>query len=96
MSFKENRIAIIRLFDAGKTASNIIKDLNLPRQTVYDAIKRYKELGTTQDKPRSGRPRTATTPANLNKLRLRISRNPRKSMRKLAKEIGRASCRVRV
>lgn len=98
MSSKDNRIAIIALFESGKSPADIVKTLPVPRRTVYAAIKRYKELGTTDDRPRKGRPVTATTPENQNKLRHRIRRNPGKSMRKLAKEmkIGRESIRKMV
>lgn len=59
----------------------------MPRRTVYNIINRYKELGTTADRPRSGRPVTASTQQNVKKLRSRIKRNCRKSISKLAKEI---------
>ena len=40
------------------------------------------------DKPRSGRPRSVRTPALKNKVRCRISRNPRRSIRKMAREFS--------
>lgn len=95
MSSKDNRVAVIQLYESGKSAADIIKLLRMKRSTVFDAIKRYKELGTAKDRPRSGRPGNVTTPENLNKLRCRIRRNPEKSIRKIAKEmkIGRESVR---
>ncbi|CAG0898499.1 unnamed protein product, partial [Darwinula stevensoni] len=44
----------------GHSPAKIIKELKLPRSTVYKAIARYKELGTTQDLvlEKAGVPRT--------------------------------------
>lgn len=55
---KEQRCAVIELYKSGKQGSDIIKILKYPKSTIYDAIKRYKELGSIEDRDRSGRPRT--------------------------------------
>ncbi|CAG0885724.1 unnamed protein product [Darwinula stevensoni] len=57
MASKPSREAVIHMFQQGHSPVKIIKELLLPRSTVDKAIARYKELGTTQDRPRSGRPR---------------------------------------
>ncbi|VDL86511.1 unnamed protein product [Nippostrongylus brasiliensis] len=72
----------------GISTSEIAKRLNVSSFTVHKAIKRYKELGTLSDRPRSGRPKTATTPNVLKKVRDKIHRNAAKLMRKMAKELG--------
>lgn len=87
MNAKENREAIFALHKKGKSVPFIIKTLNMPRSTVYKAVKRFNELGTSKDRPRSGRPVTASTPENVEKIRNRIRRNPDRSMRKMAKSI---------
>ena len=87
MSRITNCVAVVKLFEKGKSPADIVKLLRIPRSTVYKAINRYEELGTTADRLRSGRPVTVTTPKNVKKLRSRIQRNPGKSMRKLAKEM---------
>ena len=69
---KENRSAIIALHKQGIKAGAIIEMSGFVRQTVYDVIKIFHELGTLEDRPRNGRPPTAVTPANLNKVRCRI------------------------
>lgn len=58
MTTNQDREAIIALHKRGKKPKDIISALKLPQSTVYKAIKRYKELGTSEDRPRSGRPVT--------------------------------------
>ena len=55
--------------------------------TMCKHIKRYKDLGTLDDRSRSGRPATVTTKKNKEKIRSQIRRNPQRSMRKMAKDI---------
>ena len=81
------RDAIIQLHCAGKTNPEIIKLLKAPRSTVWKVVKRYQDLGTASDRPRSGRPRTARTPAKIKCIKERIRRNPKRSMRKMAKSL---------
>ncbi|VDL74616.1 unnamed protein product [Nippostrongylus brasiliensis] len=81
------RASIIKLHMVGVTASKIAKRLNASRFTAQKAIKRYKELGTLSDRPRSGCPKTAITPNVVKKVRDKISRNATKSMRKMTKAL---------
>ena len=57
------------------------------RAFIYRTIKRYNETGDTNDKPRSGRPCSVRTAALKKRVRERIRRNPRVSMRKMANEL---------
>ena len=50
------RDAIIELYRTGTPIPKIIKQLKVPKSTVYDAVKRYQDLGNTKDCPKSGRP----------------------------------------
>src|SRR5882724_4001007 len=87
---KEFRGGIIRLFEQGKSGYQIAKDMKLPYTTVRDTIRRYRETGNYNDRPRSGRPRTARTPVKIRKIKGRIQRNPnsrRNSTRKWPKEL---------
>jgi len=84
MKDKERREAIVALFKKGKSAPSIIKELNMPRSIVYKAIKRFNELRTAMDRPKSGRSVTATTPEYVKKIRECIRRNPDRSMREMA------------
>ena len=54
---------------------------------MYDAIKRYKELGNASVRPRSGKPRTARTQKLKNAFKACVARNPTRSMRKMAREM---------
>ena len=88
---KELRGGIIRLFEEGKNANQIATAMNLDRKTVGRIIHRYQETGSYEDRHRSGRPRTARTPANKRKIKGRIQRNPnsrKNSIRKMAKAFG--------
>ena len=85
ISSKEKRGAIISLYNDGKKPLFILNTLNIPRNTVYGAIKHHKELGSLEDRPRSGRPVAVATIANKEKIRKKISRNPQRSMRTMTK-----------
>ncbi|GFX24142.1 uncharacterized protein TNCV_2436351 [Trichonephila clavipes] len=56
--------AILELFQRGKRLCEIVRLLNVPRQTVSDAICRFKELGNDNRRPGSGRKRTVNTSRN--------------------------------
>ena len=52
----------LELYCTGVSNSMIIKQLKVPKSTVYDTVARFKELGDDKDRPRSGCPCTACTP----------------------------------
>ena len=84
------RAAIIELFRNGNTTAQILKALNIPmkrRNFVYRTINRFRETGSLSDKPRSGRPVTATTREMKSAVRSRVWRNPHRSVRKMALEL---------
>ena len=58
--------------------SKIIKQLKVPKSAVYDAVRRYKELGNTKDRPKSGRPWSCRTKSNIKVIRERVRRDPLK------------------
>ena len=66
------RDAIIGLYRAGTPISKITKQLKVLKSTVYDAVKRYKELGNTKYCPKSGRPRSCRTNSNIKAVRERV------------------------
>jgi hypothetical protein len=61
---EHKRAAILICSRNGRTAKQIIEFTGLPKSTVYQTIKR----NTIRDQPKSGRPATATTPKNINKV----------------------------
>lgn len=84
---KVHRAAILHHHVRGLRPCEIfkaLKNLNVKRRTIYDVVKRYTETGSTNDKKRSGRPRSARTPAMVKALKARIRRNPRRTQKKLA------------
>ena len=82
------RSSILELFCLGKRQCEIVRLLNVKRDVVSKAIKRFKELGTEHDRPGRGRKRTVNTSSNRQIIRKRVGRNPRVSMRKIARETG--------
>lgn len=84
---KEQRPAIISLFERKFTPVEISRLLAVPIRTVRDAIKRYKELGNLKDRPKIGRPVTVCNQRNRNIIKKRIDRNPMRSMRAMARSL---------
>ncbi|KAI6651224.1 Transposase [Oopsacas minuta] len=85
------RSKIIAHSEIGSSKKEIFQKLKngkVSPKLIYRTIKRYKDTGSLNDKPRSGRPRSVRTPALKNKVRCRISRNPRRSIRKMARELS--------
>ncbi|HEX4849959.1 MAG TPA: helix-turn-helix domain-containing protein, partial [Puia sp.] len=89
------RSAIIELYLSKMRQADIAKALKISRQFVSKTISRYNELGNDEDRPRAGRPRTANTPRIRKTLKTKIKRNPRRSMRKMAQDLGISDERVR-
>ena len=78
---------MIELHCAGKTNSQIIDLLKVAKSTVYHVVKRFKELGTSKDCPRNGRPWSEQTKRVIIKVVCeRVRRNPKRWIRKLAKD----------
>ncbi|XP_054713697.1 uncharacterized protein LOC129223154 [Uloborus diversus] len=82
------RVAILELFRQGKRQCEIVRLLGVGKDVVSKAIKRYKKLGHDGRCPGSGRKRTVNTSANRKIIKNRVQRNPRISMRKIARETG--------
>lgn len=87
MEMKRN--AVIALYLGKKSTMDIVREL----KHLKIVIKRYNETGTVNDRPRSGRPKSATTKSTVKKVKKRINRNPRRSATQMAKdmEISRGS-----
>jgi transposase len=76
-------------FSEGKKPVEIFKLVKLhgiKRDFVYRTIRRLRETGTINDRPRSGRPRSVRTKERIKRIREKIRRNPARSSRKMAKE----------
>ena len=80
------RTAIVELSKSGKSAGDIVKILNVNRMLVWRTLKRFKSTGTIKNLPGQGRPRSARTEKLIKSTREKLRRNPRRSLRHLAKE----------
>lgn len=88
---KNTRITIIELLKCGKKPSEIcriLKPNNIARSVVYYNIKKFRETGGTDDRKRCGRPRTVRTKKMIKVIAERIRRNPCRSQKKLALQVG--------
>ncbi|RCN46082.1 hypothetical protein ANCCAN_07854 [Ancylostoma caninum] len=90
-----HRSTIITLHQDGVSSREIARRLGLCRSVVFKTIRRFKDLGTSKDRPGRERPRSVTTQENVKKVREKIRRNPERSTRRMAQEmdISRASMR---
>ena len=75
---KKSPIQIVRL----------LKHLKINERFVYRTIERYNETGSVNDRPRCGRPKSATKKSTVKKVKKRINRNPRRSATQMAKDMG--------
>ena len=65
--------AIIELNCEGVSNLMIIRQLKVPKSTVYNTVARFKELSDDKDHPRSGHPCTACTPKIIKVARERVT-----------------------
>lgn len=82
------REQITTLHILGKSQKEISNKLKISKQTVSYNIIKFKKTGSTKDRPRSGRKKTATTKKNINRVKRAIKRKPFQSARNLAKKLG--------
>lgn len=77
------------LYDQGHSPTEILdrlKCLGAKKCLVYYTIARLRDTGSIEDRARSGRNRSVRTPARRERIRSKISRNSRRSARKLARD----------
>lgn len=84
---KQLRSTVISLYEAGAKPMEIfnqLKSIGASRNFVYYTLKRYRETQSINDRPRTGRPRSVRTPANIKLIRERLRRNPCRTQKKMA------------
>ncbi|KAI1692207.1 winged helix-turn helix domain-containing protein [Ditylenchus destructor] len=86
IKMSSKRAAIIELYKQGQGVNNIARLLKMHKQSVIRAMSRFKELGTLEDRPRSGRPPDVRVQKAKKAIKAKLRRNPKRSMRMLAKE----------
>lgn len=87
----EKREAILRLHSMGKSCkeiANALKIMKVTKSTAWYTIKRFKETKSLENRPKSGRPRSVRTKKLIQATRLKIFRNGRRSLRKMATDAG--------
>lgn len=84
----KNRSEILTLHRLGKPNCVIARMLGIARQSVSRTIKRFIELGHGGDRPRQGKPASVNTSKNRKIIKQRLMRNPKTSLRKIARETG--------
>ncbi len=91
MNELERRKAIEAGFRSGKTAKEIsgtVKFLGISRATVYGIVSRLEANETMHRASGGGRKLANQTKDGIRKIRQRLQRNPKQSVRKIAQEIG--------
>lgn len=89
-SLIEKRTAVVTLYNAGNSVSDIVKQLRgggVTRLFVYRTLKRYKDTGDVVDRVRTGRPRVVRTKETIKAVRERIRRNPARKQKIMAREM---------
>lgn len=85
------RAAVIHEFNQRKTNSEIykvLKNSGIDRKFIWRTVKRYQESRSAEKRKPRRRPRSVRTPAFVKALRERIRRNPCRSQKKLALQLG--------
>ena len=80
--------------DNGKIRTLIGRD-KVSKKVVWSTVKRFQETGQAVDCPRSSGPVTKRTDKAIKIIRVKIRRNPNRSMRKMAKETNMSEFTVR-
>ena len=87
---RDLREIIVRAFERGERQADIFRRFEpdgISQQYISYTIKRWRETGSIEDRPRLGGPRTARTPQLIQKIRQRFRRKRRRSARKLAENL---------
>lgn len=80
------RQAIIEKLRAGQRPSDVARDMNVARCTIYSAKKIFDATGGYTKRVAGGRPRTKRTRALVASIKGRIQRKRERSMRQMARE----------
>lgn len=66
----------------------ISQQLQMSDRTVRAIVQRFEELGTDEDRPRSGRPTSQVILGDRELTKSRIRRNPQRSTRETGRRLG--------
>ena len=82
------RKTILKIHSLGYKVTFISRILDMPNLTVWNIIRKFQTTKEVADLPRTGRPKCIRTPKKIKAIRERVQRNPKRSMRKMASEVG--------
>ena len=82
------RETIVSLNKKGASNSTIAKQLQLWHETVWKAVKKFRETGQMSNRPGQGRKRTVRTKRMVKNTREKLRTNPGRSAIKQAAEAG--------
>ena len=85
MSRKVIRDQIVALKQAGLSDKEVMKQLDVSRKTVFNAMKCFAEADNTSSLPIPGRKWSARAARSEKIAKKRLQRNPRRSVQKMAK-----------
>ena len=91
MVIEEKYHAIVALHKTGLKPCQILcrlRHLPVSRSMVYRTIRRYTETGSVNKRHNGGSRPTATAPAMVRRVRARLYRNPKRSAKKMAIQVG--------
>ena len=91
----EKREAILTAVLAGTSTKDIMDTFGVSRKTIYNVKRDQRERGTLQRKPGSGRRPTVVTTRLVNIVKSRVARNPIRTIRGMAREVGVAETSMR-
>ena len=66
----------------------IMEQLKVSAKTVYNVKKRFEEGKGLGHQSGAGRPKSVTTPRLINAIKLRVARNPVRTMRCMARDLN--------
>ena len=91
----EKREAILAAVLAGKTNKEIQETVGVSRKTIFNVKRDLRERGTLQRKSGSGRRPSVVTKRLVNLIKSRVARNPIRTIRGMAREVGVAESSLR-
>ena len=82
------RKTILKMHSQGYKVTLISRILDMPNSTIWNIMGKFQTTKEVADLLRTGRPRCMRTPKKINVIKERVRRNPKRSMRKIASEVG--------
>lgn len=91
----DQRIFIVKRFykiksvtDVQRKFKNTYKGMSVSRMNIYKIVRKFEQLGTVKDAPKSGRPMTSRSEENVSALQHMLQQSPEKSVRRVSSETG--------